>query len=289
MSKQSTALTKPMSDEVAEQLKSAFPQEASALRIRLPRFNMISQDVTEEVKNPKTGKKEISIITEAGTFVTESQSEELDEDGKKKWDVTELGVSIPEITILYERKQLRFYDQSTKSYTSSPIYDTADEVVPLWRDKKEVARGTPAELRARPEFQGKTADGKSTSKLEEDRVLFVKYEGQAYQWTVRGSSKYAWLKYKKDTVPNHVITSLSSEAMENGATKWNQTTFSVVRRLNAEESEEVLVEVQKIQRAISMEKESYANVQASKEAGDKELEQYNAPEEKSVSKKGKQF
>ena len=284
MSKQTTALSKPMSDEVREQLDAAFPQEASALRIQLPRFAMVSQDVTEEVKNPKTGKKEINVVTEAGMFFTEHQTDELDENGKKKWDHEEIGMEVPEIIILFERKQLRHYDSANKQYTSSPIYDNADEILPLWKDKKEVARGTPAELRTLPQFQGLTAAGQPTSKLEENRILFVRYNGEDYQWTVRGSSMYEWLKYKKTTKPNQVVTALGSEAKQNGSTAWNQTTFKAVRPLDRDESEEILAKVMDIQKAISIEKESYARVTAAKSAADKEFDAIPSSEEK---KKGK--
>jgi hypothetical protein len=270
--KTSTAIAKPMSDEVREQLDAAFPQEASALRIQLPRFGMVSQDITEETKNPKTGKKEITIVTEAGTFFTETQTEDLDENGKKLWEKTELGIEISEIIILYERKQLSFFSPD-EGYTSSPIYDTADEEVRLFHKKKEVARGTPAELRALPQFQGKTAKGKPTSKLEENRVLFVQLDGVVYQWTVRGSSMYEFLGYKKATKPNQVITSLSSESREQGTTRWNATTFTSLRPLNADESVEVLTKIQDIQKAISIEKGSYAQTKAIKEGDDKDFDE----------------
>lgn len=277
----SKEIMKPMSDEIAAQLRDSFPVEPTAQRITLPRLGMVSQDITEETKNPKTGKKEIKVIVEAGTFFTERQTEELDENGKKVYEKTEIGTEI-EVIILYFRKQLRFYDKATEMYTSSPIFDNEDEIIPLWREKKEVHRGLPSELRKLPEYQGLTAAGKPTSKLEDNRILYVKYEDEVYQMNVRGTSMYAFRSYMKDTIPNKVITKMGSEAKENGATSWNQTTFEVVRPLNADEAENVLAKVKDIQIAIGMEKTSVAAKNTKNDAGDKEMDEMVSDAQKAL-------
>jgi hypothetical protein len=63
-------LANVVSEETLVALQESYPVEQNGQRIILPRLGLVSQDQTEEVKNPKTGKKEIKIITEAGTFFT---------------------------------------------------------------------------------------------------------------------------------------------------------------------------------------------------------------------------
>ena len=133
MSKQTTkAVTNVASPEVLSQLSSAYPIEQGAMRIILSRISMVSQDVTE-------GKgKATKVVVEAGTFFVEAQTDDINEEtGKKVWVKEEIGNSFEGI-IVFKRKQLRYYDESTETYTSSPIYDTDDEIIPLFRDKKEV-------------------------------------------------------------------------------------------------------------------------------------------------------
>lgn len=223
-------------EKVLALLRDSFPVEQSGSQdLILPRLGLVSQDITEEVKNAKTGKKEINILTEAGTFFVERQTDELDENGKKKWERTEVGTEI-EGLILYRRKQLRFYDSSDESFTSSPVYDTDDEVLPLWKNKAEVARDTPAVLKARPEFQGTSAKGKPMSKLEENYILYVLYENELYQLNLRGTSKFAFQAYARSVGVSTVITTMNSEAKENGAIAWNQMTFVPKRAINAKEA-----------------------------------------------------
>jgi len=61
-------LANVVSEETLVAMQEAYPVEQGGQRIILPRLGMISQDVTEEVKNAKTGKKEIKLVTEASTF-----------------------------------------------------------------------------------------------------------------------------------------------------------------------------------------------------------------------------
>ncbi len=235
--RKTTEVATKADEKVLALLRDSFPVEQGNKDLTLPRLGMVSQDVTEEVKNPKTGKKEIKILTEAGTFFIERQGEEIDEKtGKKVWERTELGNEV-EGLILFRRKQLRFYDSSDESFTSSPVYDLDDEILPLWKNKAEVAKGTPAELKARPEFQGTSAKGKPMSKLEENYILYVLYEGELYQLNLRGTSKFAFQSYVRSIgSPSVGITIMNSEAKENGAIAWNQMTFTTKRPINSKEA-----------------------------------------------------
>lgn len=259
MVKKGSELTVPVSAEAMEQLRQDFPTEQGFTRILLPRLGMASQDVTEEVRNEKTKKKEIRVVTEAGQFFIEKQTDEEDADtGKKQWSHDE--IDEPEGIILFQRKQLRMYDESTELYTSSPIYDSEDEVLPLFCDKKEVARGTPKELKALYQFE---KDGKTKSKLEDNRILYVLYEGTIYQMNLRGSSMYSYMTYardlnKKGLVPPAVLTKFSSEAKSKGTIDWNQMIFTPVRGCTKAEIADVTEKMGEIKSGIQAEKGFYA-------------------------------
>lgn len=242
--------------EALKALNDSYPVENSYKQILLPRISFVSQDVTEEVKNKKTGKKEINIITEAGIFILEKQTEELDENDKKIWEKEEVGTSIKGI-ILYERKQLKFYDG--EKYTSSPIFDSENEILPLFKDKVEVDRGTPAELKSRKEYQGKTAKGKDTSKLEENRILYVLMGEEVFQLSLRGTSMYAFLDYKKKVTPPTVVTEFDSEAKENGAISWNQITYRSLRPVTGEEASIAIEKINEIKEGIAQVKAFYSS------------------------------
>lgn len=266
-----TAITKAPSQAILASLREDFEVEQGYAAQLPPRLGMYSQDVTEEVKNKKTGKKEINVISEAGTFYTEKRSEDTDEDGKAIFVKEELGTSV-EAVILFERKQLRYYNESTEEYTSSPIYDSKDEEIPLFLNKKEVARGLPADLKAKPEFQ-EVKNGKKRSALEDNRILYVLFNEEVYQLNLRGTSMYAYNDYKKSTVPPAVLTEFSSETMEKGDITWNKMTFTVKRDLSETEIvESIQPQRDEIKQAIAAQKEYFAN----KNGGENSEEQEKA-------------
>jgi len=252
-----TALAKPASEEELAALNNEFPRDPGYMAVMPPRLGMYSQDKTEKVG------KTIKLIQEAGVFYTEKPGDEKDEENKTIWVKDEFGEEIEGI-ILFQRKQLGYYDGA--SFTSSPIYDNDDEVVPLWKDRAEVDRGTPAELMARPEYAGINArTGKPQSKLEENRILYVLFRGDdeeysLYQMNLRGSSKWAFLSYVRKTTPNTVITRFSSVPKENGSIAWNQMTFEVDRIINSEELELVKHHTKEIKEGIAMVKEHFARI-----------------------------
>lgn len=242
--------------ELVQQLRESYPFEPSALRIQLPRISMLSQDKTEITGTGK-GKK-INVLEAAGTFFKEMQTEEVDEEGKKKWSKDELGDEIEGI-ILFQRKQLRMYDEKTELYTSSPVFDSNEEIVPLFCNKAEVARGTVAELKAKYQYQDK--DNKTKSKLEDNKILYVLYEDEVYQMNLRGSSMYAYMTYARKVTPPAVLTRFSSEAREKGDIEWNQMLFEPLRPLNTKELKTTLEKVEEIRNSVAVEKASFANTQ----------------------------
>lgn len=229
------SLTKAASDDLLNQLSESYVQEENTQGILLPRLGFYSQDKTEETGKGKD--KKIKVIAAAGEFFIEKQTDELDENGKKIWEKTEIGDSFEGI-ILYKRHQLKMYDESTEEYTSSPIYDSKDEVLPLFCNKKEIARGTPAELKEQYLFTDRT--GKTKSALEENRILYVLYKDEVYQLNLRGSSMYSLMAYERVINPTTVVTEFSSEAMEKGEISWNKMTFKAVRKLTEKEAHQVL-------------------------------------------------
>ncbi len=233
------------SEAQMQELRNSFPQDPGFTRIMLPRITFKSQDVTE-------GKgKAMKVVMEAGTFIEERETEELDEEtGKKIWEKTELGLEI-EGTIIFQRKQLRYFDETTEEFTASPVFDDENEIVPLFCNKAEIAKGTPAELKKLYEY---TKDGKIKSKLEENRILYILKDGELYQLNLRGSSMYSFLAYSRKTLCPSVVTVMNSEAKEKGSIAWNQMTFEVVRALSQEEIAGVIEKINEIKESIAEEK-----------------------------------
>jgi hypothetical protein len=242
------------SEDILAQLGEAFPAPEIAPKIILPRLGMFSQDVTKKV-----GKK-IEVLHEEGTFYTERESEEKNDEGKFVWEKEEIGEEA-DVIILFKRKQLQMYDEATEEYTSSPVYDTDEEEVPLFCDRKEVNRGNPKDLIA--EYQYTDKDGKVKSKLSEDTILYVKYEGEIYQLNLRGSSKWSFSNYQRDLrgkpVPS-VVTHMVGEHQEKGKITWSKILFSEARELSNKELVEVLADVERIKNTIAVEKKQFQSI-----------------------------
>ena len=249
-----TKVTTTLTDEQRALLGQMTPQEQGFTRIQLPRLGMYSQDKFE-------GKgKSAVLVKEAGMFYLELPPETKEDEWKKM----EIGTSMEGI-VLYHRKQLSYYDNATEKYTSSPIYDTPEDIVPLFMDGKEVHRGTTAELKAKYAYTDPD-DGKVKSKLEDMRVLYVLKDGQVYQMTLRGSSMWAFSKYAKSCLVSSVLTKFNSEAKENGSIAWNQMTFDAVREITPEEANIVIDNLQKITTSIADEKAYFASLAQGKQA-----------------------
>lgn len=257
MSKKETELA-VVDEKALAELRDSFPIDQGFNRVWLPRLGLVSQDKFE-------GKgKAAKLVKEAGQFFKEVQTDELDENKKKIWTHEDLGLAI-EGVILYQRKQLRLFDETEEVYTSSPIYDNEEDVVPLFKEKVQVAKGTPAELKAL--YQYKDKDNKVKSKLEDNRILYVLLDEVVYQLNLRGSSMYSWLAYSRKVSPPTVITTFGSEAKEKGSIEWNMMTFNPKRNLNAEEVIDVLNRVKEIKEGIEAEK-SFYNKDSKKEDED---------------------
>lgn len=242
----------PERQRIIDQLKASQPMEDSFQRVQFPRLGMYSQDQTEG-----EGKDKKVTIT-AGTFFIENESDEVDENGKKKWVKDEIGNSA-EVTIVYNRHQLKMYNEDTEEFTSSPIYDTQEDVIPLFLNKKEVARGTPEELKAKYEYQVKdktTGKTRTKSYLQDNRIVYAIYEGTIHQMNLGGTSMYSFLKYLREVKPtiSAVRTALFSEYNKNGKIEWNKMTFAKERDLTDEELAKSLDFVEEFKAGIEAEK-----------------------------------
>lgn len=247
-----TQVSVALTDEQRALLGQLTPQEQGFTRISLPRLGMYSQDKFE-------GKgKSAVLVKEAGMFYTEVPPATKEEE----WTKVEIGNTMDGV-VLYHRKQLSYYDNATEKYTSSPIYDTPEDVIPLFLDGKEVQRGTPAELKAKYAYTDPD-DGKVKSKLEDMRVLYILKDGQVYQMSLRGSSMWSFSKYAKSCLVSSVLTRFNSESKENGSIAWNQMTFDALREITPEEASVVIDNLQKITASIAEEKAYFASLAQNK-------------------------
>lgn len=224
-----------LTDEQLAILNDAFPAPEESNRLQLPRFGMLSKDITEESGSGKN--KKIKVVEAAGTFYTEKDLGEVDKDGKKVWTREYLSEAEVDLIIVYHRRQLRMFDSSLEKFYSTPIYDNSEQVLPLYLDKQVVKRGTQAELQAM--FPALTLKGKPSSKLKEDCILYVVYKNELYQCNLSQSSKWEFKSYAKTVNPSTVVTSFSSVEDSNGTNTYHKMVFKKSRAISQDEFETV--------------------------------------------------
>ena len=217
------AKEKGLSEEQLAVLNEGYPVNDDKSRQSLPRFGMISKDITEETGTGKN--KKISIIQPAGTFYTEKDLGEVDpETGNKVWTKEFIDGETVDVIITYHRRQLRKYDSTLKKFISSPVFDNDQQVIPLYLDKQKIQHGTQAELQAK--YPALTQKGKPTSDLKEETILYVLYEGELHQFNLSQSSKWAFKDYKKGVNPSTVVTTLGSSEETFGTNTYRKVTFT---------------------------------------------------------------
>lgn len=215
-----------MSTELTTELQgeSYLPKENTFIRKTFPRISFTSQDKTE-------GKGKSMVVTEeAGTFFVEKPTNETDDKNKKIWSHDEIGKSF-EGVIFFTRKKLSYYDQAAGKFISSSVYDQDTDEIVLWQDGKQIAKGSKAELQAPYKFIKE--DGKPSCKLAENKILYIWYNDEIFELTVKGTSMFEYSGYYKNCngEPNKNLTLISSIECVNGSTEWNKTTYSRVRQL----------------------------------------------------------
>lgn len=261
-----------LSPEQLAELNAAYPVAEESMRVNLPRFGMLAKDITQEEGKGKT--KTIKIIESAGTFYTEQDKGEVNDQGKKVWTKTYLGEEV-EVIIAFHRRQLRLYDKGLNKFISSPIYDNKDQIIPLYLDKRQIAKGTQEELRAR--YPKLTEKGKKSSKLNEETILYILYEGELYQCNLSQSSKWSFKDYSKGVNPSTVITTLNSVEETNGSNTYRKITFKNTRIINSEEFELVKKAQEMLKTQVESDAQYFlenANVKSIEEKQNEELDNY---------------
>lgn len=210
-----------LSEEQLAVLNENYPVNDDNSRQSLPRFGLLSKDIIEESGTGKN--KKITVVQAAGTFYTEKDLGEVDENGKKVWTKEFLDGEEQDVIIVFHRRQLRKYDSSLKKFISSPVFDNDQQIIPLYLDKQVIKRGTQAELQAL--YPALTQKGKPTSDLKEETILYVLYNDEMYQFNLSQSSKWAFKDYKKTVNPSTVVTTLGSVEETFGTNTYRKITF----------------------------------------------------------------
>lgn len=228
--KKETALA--LTEEQLAVLNESYPASDESNKLQLPRLGLLSKDrVVEE----GTGKsKKITVVNAAGEFYTEKDLGEIDpETGKKIWTKEFIDGDSIEGVIVYQRYQLRKYDSSLEKFISSPMYDSEDQVLPLYLDKQVIKRGTEKELQAL--YPALTQKGKPTSDLKKEVILFVVFNGELHQLNLSQSSKWEFMNYKKKVNPSTVLTKFSSIEETFGTNTYRKMQFTTIRPITSEE------------------------------------------------------
>lgn len=220
-----------ITEEQLAVLNENYPVSTEDSRLTFPRFGMLSKDITEESGTGKN--KKIKIIEVAGTFYTERDMGQTDEAGKKIWTREYLEGDTVEVIIAFHRYQLRRFDSSLNKFYSTPIYDTSDQILPLYLDKQVIKRGTEAQLQSM--YPALTQKGKPTSDLKRDTILFVLYKDEMYQLNLSVSSGWAFSAYKRIVNPSTVVTTLGSTEETFGTNTYRKISFTNTRMINGEE------------------------------------------------------
>ena len=203
-------------------LDNSYPVSEESNRISLPRFGMLSKDIVEVSGSGKN--KVTTVVQSAGTFYTEKDLGELNDEGKKVWTKEFIGEEV-DVIITSERKQLRKFDKSLNKFISSDIFDTDDQIVSLYLDKRVISKGTREQLQAL--YPKLTEKGKKSSSLNEDRILYVIYKGELHQFNLSTSSKWSFSDYKRQVGnPSKLVTTLSSVEETNGSNTYRKVLFT---------------------------------------------------------------
>ncbi len=222
--------TKGIDPQELALLNESFPTVEGNDRVRYPRMQMLSKDITEETGTGKN--KKIKVIEAAGTFYVDMKDEDTGDFEKKFLEGEE-----QEFIIVFHRKQCKYFDKSLEKFISTPIFDNDEQVIPLYLDKRVIARGTKAELQAK--YPALTQKGKPTTDLKEYKILYVLHDAVMYELHMSVTSGWAFSKYasgfKDGTSPATVVTLIGSIEETNGSNTYRKMTFKMLRDITSEE------------------------------------------------------
>lgn len=255
MATKNKAVAKTASQEALDALSQQFPQAESFNRPQFPKLVFNSQTKLDD---------DDKVIMKAGALAIDTATEEKDEDGKTIFDREEIGQSL-EGHIIYHRLRLQMWIEEETTFYSSPMYDSQNDIVPLFAGGDFVKAGTPKELRALYPHEIEYEKGGekktfTTSHLQEVPVLYVLIGEKLVELTITGrTSASQWKKYLKKTAVPQTITKIHSSKQTKGANKWNQMEFEAVRDLTPAEVEVALKYQKDLLEIFTAEKEFYAN------------------------------
>lgn len=238
---------------VFDQLRESYPQHAGDdyQKTFLPQIRFKAKAVLDDND---------VVVTKAGTFVNVIRDEEKNADGKYEYTEEAIGTSLKDVSVVFERYRLSFYDAPDNSYISSPLFDDKDnEVVKLFGGGKEIASGTVKELQ---EPYMVEENGKRRSALKLQKVLYVVVDGVLHEMALSVGNGFAWSNFKRTCEVSLVKFTIDSKKTEYGGNKYNEMTFTVGDYLTEEEALANLKLIQDIKASIAAEKAYYGQVTA---------------------------
>lgn len=239
--------------DVFDQLRAAYPQHAGDdyQKTFLPQIRFKAKAVLDD---------DDKVITKAGTFVNVVRSEDKNADGKNEYVEDVIGTALKDVSVVYERYRLSFYDAGNNAYISSPLFDDKEnEVVKLFGGGKEVASGTVKELQA-PYMVEDNGKKKCTLKLQ--KVLYIVVDGVLHEMVLSVGNGFAWSNFKRTCEVSLIKFSIDSKKTEFGGNKYNEMVFTAGEYLTEEEALANLKLVQDIRQGIAAEKAYYGQVTA---------------------------
>jgi hypothetical protein len=257
-STEETQVTTTADAAVLAALGAQVPADAGFARIQLPRIAFKAKAKFEQ--DPDDEEK-MKVIYKAGSFFTERETDEKDEEGKAVWDKENIGTTLEGI-VVYKRKQLRYYDEPGQTFYSTPIFDTPDQIIPLFAGSKKIASGTPAALKKMDMFKYEK-EGKTRSYLSDNTVVYLLVGEELFQFSITSIgaiidfSRYGQ-KVQYGLAAN--VTRFTSTKEVKGDNNYNALAFASARLITADEATLVQEKINLIVDAINAEKEFYANM-----------------------------
>lgn len=230
-----------------DKLRQAYPQHAEDSYVKnvLPQIRFKAKAVLDDA-----GEK---VLHKAGTFMVVKKEGEGE---TAEYVETPIGTKVT-LDVLYERYRLSYYDAGNNEYVSSPIFDSKEEVVKLFKGGKQYASGTVDELQNLPEFVIEE-DGKSKKKLQLQKVLYVLLDGVLHELTLSLGNGYVWRKFKQENIVPAIHTEITSVKNDSKpGNVYNEMVFKNAGWLSEEEAERNLALVEDIVKGIASEKAFY--------------------------------
>ena len=251
-----TAVTTTADAAVLAALGAQVPKDPGFNRIQLPRLVFkakakIEQDPDDEDK--------MKVIYKAGTFFSEHETEEKDEEGKPKWASKNLGNTLEGI-VVYKRKQLRYYDEPSETFYSTPIFDDAEQIIPLFAGGKKIASGTPAALKKMDMFKYEK-EGKTRSYLADNTIVYLLVGEELFQFSITSlGAVIEFSRYGQKVAYGLAanVTKFTSTKEKKGDNEYNALKFEAARLINTDEVPLVQEKINLIQEAIDAERAFYS-------------------------------